>query len=175
LNLADFLDGMRADNIFYELDSLGAVLSQEVCVGFERGEVVFSRSALVGAEGNACLVQFGEGFGDGLDAGVVEYLMCRRVEGNVDVDSEKDPLVSRFYVVKRKKIIFSQMRVLSSFRPGLGFCLMICNAYLVLRTYAGLTRSLVVQALRRRVMPVTLFSGTDRSRHGFDSLALRAF
>jgi hypothetical protein len=92
---------MRTNNIFYELDLLGAVLSQEVCVGFERGEVVFSRSALMGAEGNACLVQFGEGFRDGLDAGVVEYLVRRRVEGNVDVDPEKDPFVPRFYVVKR--------------------------------------------------------------------------
>jgi hypothetical protein len=92
---------MRTNNIFYELDLLGAVLSQEVCVGFERCEVVFSGSALVGAEGNACLVQFGEGFGNGLNPSVVEYLMCRRVERNIDVDPEKDPLVSRFNVVKR--------------------------------------------------------------------------
>jgi hypothetical protein len=70
---------MGANYIFYELDLLGAVLSQEICMGFERGEVVFSGSALVGAEGDSCLVQLGEGFGDGLDAGIVEYLVCRRV------------------------------------------------------------------------------------------------
>jgi hypothetical protein len=63
---------MRTNDILYELDLLGAVLSQEVCVGFERCEVVFSGSALVGAEGNACLVQFGEGFGNGLNPSVVE-------------------------------------------------------------------------------------------------------
>ena len=48
-------------------------------MGFERGEVVFSGSALVGAESNACLVQFGEGLGYGLDAGVIEYLVGRRI------------------------------------------------------------------------------------------------
>ena len=47
---------MRADDIFYELDLLRAVLSQEVRVGLERGEVVFSRTALVRAESDACLV-----------------------------------------------------------------------------------------------------------------------
>jgi hypothetical protein len=56
LNLGDFLDSMWAYDIFYELDLLGAVLRQQVCMGFERGEVVFSRSALVGAEGDTCLV-----------------------------------------------------------------------------------------------------------------------
>jgi len=70
---------MGADDIFHELDLLGAVLSEEVCVGFERGEVVFSGSALVGAESDSCLVQFGEGLGDGLDAGVIKYLVCRRI------------------------------------------------------------------------------------------------
>ena len=79
MDLADFLDGVRTDDVFYELDFLGAVLSEEVCMRFERGEVVFSRSALVGAESNACLVQFGEGLGDGLDAGVIEYLVGRRI------------------------------------------------------------------------------------------------
>ena len=34
LNLGDFLDGMGAYDVFYELDLLGAVLRQEVCVGF---------------------------------------------------------------------------------------------------------------------------------------------
>jgi len=82
-------------------------------VGLERGEVVFSRSALVGAEGDACLVELGEGFGDRLDSSVIEYLMCRRVEGNVDVDSDKQPLVSRLYVVERQKIIFFQIVPLS--------------------------------------------------------------
>jgi len=48
-------------------------------VRLERSEVVFSRTALVGAEGDTCLVQLAEGLGDGLDAGVVEYLVCRRV------------------------------------------------------------------------------------------------
>jgi len=71
LHLGDFLDGMRADDIFYEFDLLRAVLTEEVCMGFERGEVVFSRSALVGAEGDPCLVQFGEGLGYGLDASVI--------------------------------------------------------------------------------------------------------
>ena len=70
-------------------------------MGLERGEVVFSRPALVGPKSNACLVQLGEGFGDGLDASVVEYQVGRRVEGDVDVDSEKDPLVSRFNIVER--------------------------------------------------------------------------
>ena len=69
-------------------------------MGLERGEVVFSRSALVRAEGDARLVELGERFGDRLDSSVIEYLMCRRVEGNVDVDSEKDSLISRFYIVK---------------------------------------------------------------------------
>jgi hypothetical protein len=92
---------MRAYDILYELDPLGAVLSQEVCVGLERGEVVFSRSALVRAKGNTCLVQLGESFGDSLDSSVIEYLVCRRVEGDVNVDSEKDSLVSRLYVVER--------------------------------------------------------------------------
>jgi len=40
-------------------------------VGFERGEVVFSRTALMGAEGDTRLVQLGQGFRDGLDAGIV--------------------------------------------------------------------------------------------------------
>ncbi len=70
---------MWAYDIFYEFDLLGAVLGKEVCMGFERGEVVFSGSALVGAESNACLVQFGEGLGYGLDAGVIEYLVGRRI------------------------------------------------------------------------------------------------
>ncbi len=82
-------------------------------MGLERGEVVFSRSALVRAEGDACLVELGEGFGDRLDSSVIEYLMCRRVEGNVDVDSDKQPLVSRLYVVERQKIIFFQIVPLS--------------------------------------------------------------
>ncbi len=56
--LGDFLDGMRADDIFYEFDLLRAVLREKVCMWFKRGEVVFSRSALVGAEGDPCLVQF---------------------------------------------------------------------------------------------------------------------
>jgi hypothetical protein len=34
LNLGDFLDGMGAYDIFHELDLLGTVLRQEVCVGF---------------------------------------------------------------------------------------------------------------------------------------------
>ncbi len=62
---------MGAYDIFYELDLLGAVLGEEVCVWFERGEVVFSGSALVGAEGDSCFVELGECFGDGLDAGIV--------------------------------------------------------------------------------------------------------
>jgi hypothetical protein len=55
--LGDFLDCMRSDHVFYELDLLGAVLGEKVCVGFERGEVVFSRAALVGAKDDACLIQ----------------------------------------------------------------------------------------------------------------------
>jgi hypothetical protein len=90
-----------AYDIFYEFDLLGAVLSEEVCMGFEGGEVVFSRSALVGAESNACLVQFRESLGYGLDTCVIEYLVGRRIQGDVDVDSEKDPLISRFNIVKR--------------------------------------------------------------------------
>ncbi len=79
LHLGDFLDGVWAYDIFYEFDLLGAVLSEEVCMGFERGEVVFSRSALVGAESNACLIQFGEGLGYGLDAGIIEDEVGRRI------------------------------------------------------------------------------------------------
>jgi hypothetical protein len=56
LNLADFLYRVRTDDIFYEFDLLGAVLSQEVCMGFERGEVIFSRSALMGAEGDTRII-----------------------------------------------------------------------------------------------------------------------
>jgi hypothetical protein len=48
-------------------------------MGFEGGEVVFSGSALVGAESNACLVQFREGLGDRLDACVIEYQVGRRI------------------------------------------------------------------------------------------------
>src|SRR3989441_12532375 len=103
---------MGSDDIFYEADFLGAVLSQEVCVGLKRGEVVFSRSALVRAKSHTCLVELGEGFGDRLDSSVIEYLMRRRGEANVDVDSDKHPLVSRLYVVERQKIIFFQMMIL---------------------------------------------------------------
>ena len=92
---------MWAYDVFYEFDLLGAVLSQKVGVWLERGEVVFSWPALVRAEGNSCLVKFGEGLGDGLDTGVIEYLVCRRIQWDVDVDSEKDPLISRFNIVKR--------------------------------------------------------------------------
>jgi hypothetical protein len=70
---------MGTDDIFYELDSLRAVLREKVCMWFERGEVVFSWPALVGAEGDTCLVQFRESFRDGLDAGVIEYLVGRRI------------------------------------------------------------------------------------------------
>ena len=91
---------MWAYDVFYEFDLLGTVLSQKVGVWFERGEVVLSGPALVGAERDACLVEFGEGLGDGLDAGVIEYLVGRRVQWDVDVDSEKDPLISRFNIVK---------------------------------------------------------------------------
>ena len=101
MDLGDFLDGVWAYDIFHEFDVLGAVLSEEICMRFERGKVVFSGSALVGAESNSCLVQFGESLGDSLDAGVIEYLVSGRIEWDIDVDSEKDPLVSRFNIVKR--------------------------------------------------------------------------
>jgi len=124
-------------------------------VGFERGEVVFSRSALVRAEGDTCLVQLGERFGDGLDASIVEYLVRRGIQRDVDVDSEKDFLVSRFYVVESQEIIFFQLRGPSSTsRPGLGFCLMICNELLGLQTHADLRRGLVSSdAIRRFMVP----------------------
>jgi hypothetical protein len=38
---------------------------------FEGSKVVFSGSALMRAENNTCLVQLGERFGDGFDAGVI--------------------------------------------------------------------------------------------------------
>jgi hypothetical protein len=79
LDLGDFLDGMGTNDVLYKLDLLGAELSQEVCVGLERCEVVFSGSALVGAEGDTCLVQLGKGFGDCLDSSIVQDLMCRWV------------------------------------------------------------------------------------------------
>src|SRR4029077_810887 len=101
LDFGDLLDGVRPDDIFYELDFLGAVLSQEVCMRLKRGEIVFSRPALVGAKGDACLVELGEGFGDSLDSSIIEYLVRRWVEGDVDVDSEKHSLVSGLYVVER--------------------------------------------------------------------------
>ncbi len=124
-------------------------------MGFERGEVVFSRSALVRAEGDTCLVQLGERFGDGLDASIVEYLVRRGIQRDVDVDSEKDFLVSRFYVVESQEIIFFQLRGPSSTsRPGLGFCLMICNELLGLQTHADLRRGLVSSdAIRRFMVP----------------------
>ena len=62
---------MGTDDIFYELDSLGAVLSEEFCMWFERGKVVFSGPALVRAEGDTCLIQLGEGIGDRLDSSVI--------------------------------------------------------------------------------------------------------
>ena len=117
-------------------------------MGFERGEVVFSRSALVRAEGDTCLVQLGERFGDGLDASIVEYLVRRGIQWDVDVDSEKDFLVSRFYVVESQEVIFFQLRGPSSTsRPGLGFCLMICNELLGLQTHADPRRVWLVQTL----------------------------
>lgn len=121
----------------------------------ERSEVVFSRTALVGAEGDTCLVQLGERFGDGLDASIVEYLVRRGIQRDVDVDSEKDFLVSRFYVVESQEIIFFQLRGPSSTsRPGLGFCLMICNELLGLQTHADLRRGLVSSdAIRRFMVP----------------------
>lgn len=40
-------------------------------MGFERCEVILSGSALVRAEGDTCLVQLGEGFGDCLYPGII--------------------------------------------------------------------------------------------------------
>jgi hypothetical protein len=68
---------------------------------FERGEVIFSRSALMGAESHACFVELGEGFGDRLDTSVIQDLVRRGIQWDVNVDSEEDPFVSRFYIVKR--------------------------------------------------------------------------
>jgi hypothetical protein len=50
---------MWADDVVYELDLLGTILGKESCVGFERGEVVFSGAALVGAEYYASLIKLG--------------------------------------------------------------------------------------------------------------------
>jgi len=56
LDLGDFLDSMRADDIVNELDWLGAILGKKVRMRLEGGEVVFSGSALVRAERDSCFV-----------------------------------------------------------------------------------------------------------------------
>ena len=100
--------------------------------------------------------------------------MRRGIEWDVDVDSEEDLLVSRFYVVESQEIIFFQLRGPSSTsRPGLGFCLMICNELLGLQTHADLRRDLVSSDPIRRFMDVIILSSEmDQKGRGCDGLVL---
>jgi hypothetical protein len=47
---------MRSDHVFDEPDLLRAVLGEKVCMGFERGKVVFPGAALMGAKYDAGLI-----------------------------------------------------------------------------------------------------------------------